>query len=191
VWHADQPDRLIKLGFHADARRVAVSPDGQWVATGAWNPPGGVKVWDARTRKLEKNLDVGSYCEVVFSPDGKRMLTGAGGASPQNGQIRVWDVDTWAEIPLKEPLTGVIPTFSPDGKLLVMETGTGVARLLDPRTFSEYARLEDPNQDRASHFSFSPDSTKLVCATGDGHCLHIWDLRALRRRLVDMGLDWE
>jgi eukaryotic-like serine/threonine-protein kinase len=34
VWHADQPDRLIKLGPHADTRSVAVSPDGQWVATG-------------------------------------------------------------------------------------------------------------------------------------------------------------
>jgi serine/threonine protein kinase/WD40 repeat protein len=188
VRHADQPDRLIPLGPHTDARFVAVSPDGQWVATGGHGYPGGAKVWEARTGKPVKDLsDVGPFCQVVFSPDRKCLLTSAG-LTPQ---IRAWQVGSWAEVPFKEPLKGTSPAFSPDGKLLVVETGTGAARLLDPKTGKEYARLEDPSQDRANQFSFSPDSTKLVCATGDGHCLHIWDLRAMRRRLADMGLDWE
>jgi WD40 repeat protein len=169
---------------------VAVSPDSQWVVTGGFGS-GGAKVWKARTGKLEKDLPVGAFCWVVFSPDGKRLLTEAGGASPQSGQIRAWEAGTWAEVPFNEPLKGGNPAFSPDGKLLVVETGAGVARLLDPKTGREYARLEDPSQDRAAHFSFSPDSTKLVCATGDGHCLHIWDLRAMRRRLAKMELDWD
>jgi WD40 repeat protein len=168
---------------------VAVSPDGQWVATGGFGHPGGAKVWDARTGELRKDLPVGTNCWVVFSPDGKRLLIASG--SNATAQIRVWEVGTWEEVLIKEPLKGAIPAFSPDGKLLVVETGTGVARLLDPKTGREYARLEDPNQDRAAHFSFSPDSTKLVCATADGHCLHIWDLRALRRRLAKMDLDWD
>jgi WD40 repeat protein len=191
VLHADQPQRLIELGPHAVVRSVAVSPKGQWVATGGFRHPGGAKVWDARTGKLERDLPVGSFCWVVFSSDGKRLLTAAGGASPHYGQIRLWEVDTWAEVRFKEPLEGAVPAFSPDGKLLVVETGTGVARLLDPRTGGEYARLEDPNQHRSEHFSFSADSTKLVCATRDGLCVHIWDLRALRRRLAKMGLDWD
>ena len=82
VLHADQPDRLINLGPHEDARSVAVSPNGQWVATGGFGYPGGAKVWDARSRKLEKDLPVGSYCQVVFSPDGKRLLTDAGVLHP-------------------------------------------------------------------------------------------------------------
>jgi serine/threonine protein kinase/WD40 repeat protein/Tfp pilus assembly protein PilF len=188
VLHAERPDRPINLRPHADVRNVAVSPDGEWVATGGWS--GGAKVWEARTGEFKKYLPVGSYCQVVFCPDSKRLLTAGGGASPNNGQIRAWEVGTWAEIPFKEPLKGGAPAFSPDGKLLVVETGTGVARLLDPKTGREYARLEDPNQDRTIQFSFSPDSTKLVCATGDGHCLHIWDLRAMRRRLAEMELDW-
>jgi WD40 repeat protein len=190
VWHADQPDRLIKLGPHADARYVAVSPDGQLVVSGGFGS-GGAKVWDVQTRELKKDLLVGSFCYVDFSPDGKRLVTAAGGVSPLYGQIRMWEVGTWAEVPFKEPLHGTAPAFSPDGKLLVVETGAGVARLLDPKTGKEYARLEDPSQHRAVHFTFSPDSAQLVCATGDGHCLHIWDLRAMRRRLADMGLDWD
>jgi len=189
VWHADQPDRLIKLGPHADARNVTVSPDGQWVATGGFGAPGGAKVWEARTGKPVKDLPVGSNCYVVFSPDGKRLLTNAGFL--HSPQVRAWQVGTWAEVLFKEPLKGASPAFSPDGKLLVVETGTGVARLLDPKTGKEYARLEDPSQDRTWLFSFSPDSTQLVCATADGHCLHIWDLRAMRRRLAEMDLDWD
>ncbi len=189
--YANQPQQLIELGPHEDARSVAVSPNGRWIATGRFGHPGGAKVWDAKTRKLETDLPVGSYCQVVFSPDGKRLLTDAGGASPHNGQIRGWQVGTWKEVQFEESLRGAAPAFSPDGKLLVVETGGGIARLLDPRTGMEYARLEDPNQDRTDHFTFSPDSAQMVSATGDGHCLHIWDLRALRCRLAEMGLDWE
>jgi len=187
VLHADQPDRLIRLGPHADVRYVAVSPDGRWVATGGFGHPGGAKVWDAQTGELAKDLSaLGAFCKVIFSPDSKCLLTSAG----ITREIRAWQVGSWAELPFKEPLKGASPAFSPDSKLLVVETGSGVARLLDPQTGREYARLEDPGQDRTNEFSFSPDGTKLVCATGDGHCLHVWDLRTMRRRLADMELDW-
>ena len=36
-----------------------------------------------------------------------------------------------------------------------------------------------------------PDGTKLVCATDDGFCVHVWDLQLIRRQLVKMGLDWK
>jgi WD40 repeat protein len=186
VLYADQPTRPIRLGPHDDVRNVQVSSDGRWIATDRFSLPGGVKVWDARTRTLEKDLPVGIHSFSVFSPDGKRLLTGDG-----SGEIRVWEVGTWTEVLIREPLRGQQPAFSVDGKLLAVETGTGVARLLDPQTGKEYARLEDPNQDHTYHFSFSRDGTKLVCATPYGNCLHVWDLQALRRDLAEMGLDWK
>jgi len=187
VRHADQPERLTALGPHADVRFVAVSPEGQWVATAGWGHPGGVKVWEARTGKLEKDFsELGVLCQVVFSPDGKRLLTIGSVAG-----IRAWQVGSWAEIRFKEPLLGVNFAFSPDGRLLVVETGNGVARLLDPASGKEFAQLDNPSQDRTIEFGFSPDSTRLVCATADGHCLHVWDLRVMRRQLAKMGLDWD
>ncbi len=186
VLHTERPDRLVPLGPHADVRNIAVSPDGHWVVTGGYGGHGGAKVWDARSGKAEKDLFVDDGCYPVFSPDGTRLVTGAG----MTRQIRLWDVGTWAEIPFKEPVKGASPAFSPDGKLLVVETGAGVACLLDPESGREFARLEDPNQDRGLGFSFSKDGTKLVIASGDGHCLHIWDLGALRETLAEMGLDW-
>jgi serine/threonine protein kinase/WD40 repeat protein len=190
VCRADQPNQLIRLGPHKDVRSVAVSPNGEWVATGGFGLPGGAKVWDARTGELKKDLSgVGSFCWVVFSPDGKWLLTSAGFGH----EIRAWQVGSWTEVAYKEPLHGAGPIFSPDGKLLAAAIGIGAVRLLDPQSGREYARLQDPSQDRATAFSFSPDSTKLVCATGDGYCLHVWDLRAMRQQLAEMApeLDWD
>jgi WD40 repeat protein len=184
---ADQPDRPVHLGSHRGVRHVAVSPlerpgdPRHWVATGGL---GGAKVWDVRTG-THVDLPVGSFCRVVFSPDGNRLLTG------DNGEIRVWEVGTWAEVPVRVPMRGAAFAFSPDGKVLAVETGAGVACLVNPQTGEEYARLEDPNRHSSDHFTFSPDRTKLVCASGNGYCLHVWDLQALRRQLTVMGLNWQ
>jgi eukaryotic-like serine/threonine-protein kinase len=194
VVFADQPGRMVHVGPHAYARHVAVSPDGSLVATGGFGLPGDAKVWEVGTGQLKAHLRVGTSCRVAFSPDGQRLLTGIG-----NGQIRVWDAATWAEIPMQVPLRcsaveldrPAFPVaFSADCKLLAVETGAGVARFLDPTTGKELARLEDPNQHQTEHFTFSHDGTKLVCASGNGFCLHVWDLQALRRQLAEMGLDW-
>jgi tetratricopeptide (TPR) repeat protein len=39
--------------------------------------------------------------------------------------------------------------------------------------------------------AFSPDGSRLVVTTNDGPAAHVWDLRAIRRHLVRMGLDWD
>jgi serine/threonine protein kinase/WD40 repeat protein len=188
VLHADQPDKPIPLGPHADARYVAVSRDGEWVATGGFGHPGGAKVWEARTGTLTKDLPVGPFCQVLFSPDGKRLLT-TGGAYP--GQIRLWKVGSWTEVPLEQVVSGRNPSFSPGGRILAVEVGTGVIRLLDPKNGKEYARLEDPHQHRAQAPSFTSDGSRLVAPTWDGPSIHVWDLRLIRRRLAEMHLDWD
>ncbi len=38
---------------------------------------------------------------------------------------------------------------------------------------------------------FSPDGSRLVVTTHDGPAVHVWDLRAIRRHLARMGLDWD
>jgi tetratricopeptide (TPR) repeat protein len=72
-----------------------------------------------------------------------------------------------------------------------VDTGYGAVRLVNPDTGREYARLEDPNQDRASHLSFSPDGMQLVATNDDSQSIHVWDLRAIREQLFKMGLDWD
>ena len=178
VLHADRPDQPVRIGPHGDARNVAVSPDGRWVVTGAHNGTG-VKIWEARTGKLEKELLVDGGSRVGFSPDGKWLATTGGG-------LRLWAAGSWAEGP---QIGGWAFAFSPDGTLLAVETGHGAVRLVDPDTGREYARLENPNQDIVWSLSFGRDGTRLVTTEAD-RSLHVWDLRAIRKQLAEMGLDW-
>jgi WD40 repeat protein len=164
------------------------------VATGRWSHPGGVKIWElgkpsnkGMTYKLVKHLPTSDFSRPEFSPDGKRLLVSAAAAIRP---VRRWDVGTWTELPFKEPIEGQNAAFLPDGKLVVLETGSGVARLINADTGREYARLEDPDQHRTFHFAFASDGTKLACASRDGYCVHIWDLQAIRRQLAALELDW-
>jgi serine/threonine protein kinase/WD40 repeat protein len=180
VWHRNRPGELIRLS-HDVASNVSVSPDGRWVATGT-DGRGGAKVWDAATGRLVKDLVPNQpFVSVGFSPDGKWLLT-------SQGPCQLWAVDSWQEG--RSLGEGRAFAFSPAGRLLALETGQGVVRLVDSDSDREYARLEDPNQDRATTLAFSPDGTQLI-VSADRKWLHVWDLRAIRVELAQRGLDWD
>ncbi len=182
VFHLDRPDRPVRLVPHQDVRQAAISPDGRWAAM-ASHGHFGVKVWEAETGKLVKELFLkGDLGTVTFSPDGKWLATGAGGC-------RLWHVGSWAP----GPRVGGASSghdFSPDGKMLAVEAGTGAVRLVDPGTGLDLARLEGPTRGRTWN-RFGPDGTQLITGNNDSQSLHVWDLRAVRRQLADMRLDWE
>jgi serine/threonine protein kinase/WD40 repeat protein len=180
VWRQDREGELIRLAPHEDTRYIAVSPDGRWVATGSHHATK-VKIWNARTGQFQHELPVETGSWVRFSPDGRWLATSGGGC-------RLWTVDSWKAGPY---LGGAICAFSPDGKLVAVDTGHGLIRLVDPDTGREYARLEDPNMDRSGHLCFSSDSAQLVSTTHDSPSIHVWDLRLIREELAARRLDWD
>jgi serine/threonine protein kinase/WD40 repeat protein len=194
VWHPDEPGPLTQLGGQSDVRNVVVSPDGQWVLTGRYTQPGSIKIWRALGEKFEFDSYLpGTHTWASFSPDGKCVLSWGldAGNKGDSRVIRRWEVGSWAEKPYPRPLPGNCPAFSADGKLVALETMFGIVRLIDAESGKEYARFEDPNQDRATELAFTPDGAKLLSATGDGFCVHVWDLQLIRRQLAEMGLDWK
>ncbi len=48
-----------------------------------------------------------------------------------------------------------------------------------------------PEQSRAGYATFSADGSQLVHQSADHHQVHAWDLRALRRHLAELDLDWD
>jgi tetratricopeptide (TPR) repeat protein len=100
----------------------------------------------------------------------------------------LFEVGTWR---LVLQIEGEGLCFSPDGRLLVVRDSTRVIRLVDIESGLDLARLESPDLCNAGSAAFSLDGSQLVVTTIDGPAVHVWDLRAVRRRLAEMGLDWD
>ena len=72
--------------------------------------------------------------EVVFSPDGRWLLT----SSP----CRLWEVGTWREV---RRIGGTGGCFSPDGRLVLVQDASNLIRLVETETGRTLARLESPD----------------------------------------------
>jgi WD40 repeat protein len=182
IFRLDRLGSPLSLDRGRNVTNIAISPDGRWAATSV-RPAGPVKVWNAQDGRLVKELTAWDGLFPRFSPDG-RQLTVHGDPGPGGA----YSTQTWE------------PTFrfngrgltSPDSRLLATETGRGVIQLLDAASGQEVARLEDPNQEVSFYHLFTPDGTRLVTfSNGRAAGIHVWDLRAIRRQLKEMGLDWK
>jgi WD40 repeat protein len=174
-------ERMISVGPLDDCRYVAVSPNGQWLATGSHLSTHGVQIWRIRgATKLAEPIDYGTA--VLFSPDGKWLMT-------RRSPCRLWEVGTWREA--KQQIGGEGQCFSPDGSELVVQDANQIIRLVETETGRTLAQLESPDLCQVQRATFSPDGSRLVVTTNDGPAVHVWDLRAIRRQLGRIGLDWE
>jgi serine/threonine protein kinase/WD40 repeat protein len=185
LWHRTA-NHTITLAPQEGVRHCAVSPDGRWVATGSHGSLRdgvGVKVWNAQSGQHVANLPVPGG-SLRFSPDGKWLLTSPCGA-------RIWRIGTWHEGPaLGGPSSWSFGTFSPDSKLLALSDVPGVVRLLRTATGKEVARLTAPEQTSLVPQCFTPDGSQLITAGHVSEALHIFDLRAIRKQLQALKLDW-
>jgi WD40 repeat protein len=90
LWDLESARRRLTLHGHRETVRcLAVSPDGQTLASGSddWS----VKLWNVATghERASLNWRIGAVTAVAFAPDG---MTAAAGS--ERGSIFIWDVDT-------------------------------------------------------------------------------------------------
>ena len=85
---------------------------------------------------------------------------------------------------------GKHPLFTPDGQMLVTETGHGELKLSDVATGSEIVRFASPFPTRMRPLCFSPDGGRLVVWGTETGAIHVWELSAIREQLRSHGLDW-
>jgi len=120
---ASRQSLLPPLPHPAAVNSVCLNPDGQVLATGCADRH--VRLFslpDGRLVRTLTNAVNNKPGNVVFSPDGRTLVT----ASGRTGQLTLWNTVTWEATPLlrKPPNDAQHFGFSPDGSLLVTPMGT-------------------------------------------------------------------
>lgn len=118
---------------------------------------------------------------VIFSPDGARVLTVAGG---REATFAVRDVATGADsraVTVTQDTANYLDAaWSPDASLITVQTADDVVTVWDGTTLNEVAQHPLPAGEQAVYAAFTGDGALLV-GTSQGR-LHVLDARTLRPR---------
>jgi WD40 repeat protein/serine/threonine protein kinase len=157
-------------GHQDDIRAVAVSPDGERIATGSSDAT--ARIWDTGTGSeiLTLRGHSGRIWSVAFSPDGQRLATAS-----SDQTVRIWDAATGLPTGLVLPGRGSefsSVRYSPGGGQILTGSLDGMARLWDATTGGQIREFQMP-QPGPTITTFSPDG-RLV-AVGTGGRVVLWD----------------
>jgi WD40 repeat protein len=160
-------------------KTVALSPDGRQVAAGNWKSTE-VWLWEPASRAKPRRLRVDGRANLRFSPDGQWLAAGT------EKTVVLWNTRSWEASTLVERPPGASRPASVawnSRKLAVAWNDTRV-RLLD---LGGGTTAELETQDVLLGLAFSPDGSRLACATAAGSVV-VWNFEALARGLEQLGL---
>jgi WD40 repeat protein len=160
---------------------VTLSRDGKTVAGGGFRT---ALMYDLKAKKVQCRLE--GHVEttvktVVFSPDGKTLLTAEEGL-PGKGNAFLWDRATGhrkLELNLRKAKLPLVKggAFSPDGKIVALVGGlSSDVHLFDTNSGEECASLKSSTGDTWNEcVAYSPDGRMIVTGCADGTC-KVWDV---------------
>lgn len=167
ISHQDHPEPLPELGpMRAPADSVALSPDGELVATGSRD--GVVGIWDAGTGAFRSGSGYRAsnapVTRLAFSADGRRLASGGA-----DGVIAFCDVQTMdgRSMSLSTSSTVTSLAFAPSGESVAIGCADGIVAV---GPIAEKERFVAIPAHSAPVFSllYSPDGTFLVSGGEDG-----------------------
>ena len=165
------PPALSGIGHEAPVSSVAISLDGQFIASGSSDRT--VKVWGLRTGQLVADCigHQGAVTSVAFSPDNRFIASGS-----WDGTVKVWDAQTGQLVAnwIAHNNVAWSVVFSPDGRSVV-SGGGGDARIKvwDAQTGRLMADHVG-HVETGTSVAFSPDG-RLVAFGDDGRTVKVWE----------------
>jgi WD40 repeat protein/tRNA A-37 threonylcarbamoyl transferase component Bud32 len=165
---------------------ASLSPDGRHCATWPLNAES-VEIWDAEDGHPVTSLATPPSPCVGFSADGRWLITGSA------EEYTFWDRTSWqVRKQLPRGLTGGAHgkcAFTRNGSMVALAVGRGEVSLFDTSAFESLATLEGPENNTITGLAFSADGAHLAVSS-TVQSIYVWDLRAVRRQLADLKLDW-
>jgi WD40 repeat protein len=174
VWDLDTGKQAGEpfLDHDAGVRRIAASPDGRWIVSGADN--GSILVWEAATKETLTELKrvpvsfkghQGRVWGVVFAPDSKTFASAS-----WDKTVCVWERETGEIVlgPLKVGSAAYSVAYSSDGKKLAAGTHEHII-VWNTKTGKELLKIEQ----HAFRVALTPDGLRLV--SGDKGDIRISD----------------
>lgn len=168
---------------------VAFSPDGKiFAAVGADHK---LDIWSFEKENLGtllRSIDIGEWNDaVLFSPDGKRLVT----RYWLDSRLRIWNTDNWTQEKYLgfDDIDVEALAFSPDGSILA--GGRQVIKIWNFPSMKTKATIPEGGGN-AVVMTFSPDGIHLVTGnwSNAGGQIKIWDhakkKKGLQRCLIDL-----
>jgi WD40 repeat protein len=169
------PDQKpLKAAHLSLVESLAFSPDGKWLASGAYQE---VILWDALTGQLRHRLT--NFAERVvalnFSPDSKLLAVG-GGAPTEDGEIKIVDVPTGkVVVDIKNGHSDTVfgVSFSPDGKMLATCGADKFVKVFEVPS-GKFIKSFEGHTHHVLDVGWKADG-KLLASCGADNSIKVWD----------------
>jgi RNA polymerase sigma factor (sigma-70 family) len=166
IWDLEHDQALRSIEVPTvDLFCVAFAPDGAAIATGGF--AGAVQLWEVATGECLRTLKLGnsSVGSISFTPDGKFLA-----ACEEGKGTRLYDLPQGRETFIANPQSSALaPVFSPDGRLMAVNSLGGEAVLWDRVTAQKHLTVP------GVAIRFAPDSRSLAVSGSDGGTLLVVD----------------
>ncbi|MCA9067635.1 MAG: hypothetical protein KDA84_01845 [Planctomycetaceae bacterium] len=181
--------RHVFSGHNSGVQSVAVSPDGQTLASGSQENT--IKLWDRKSGACVNTFHSGHHQQVkALAVDHRGRLLATGGS---DRVIQVWGLATGEGLVRLEGHTQPVSAlaFSPDGKLLASGSEDTTVKLWDWETGNCVATFTG-HTDVVKSVAFSRDGKSLASCTGDvfatkkDKTVRLWDVsKKASLRVID------